>query len=63
MDDLARRRAKRFARVSREPQRERVSFRRFYRSAHKSEKLSHDERRRAAHALWKALGKKPLGKR
>lgn len=61
MDKLAQRRVELFAHVSKDPQRAMASFRRFYRSSHKSEKLSRDERRRSAKALWKALGKKPLG--
>lgn len=61
MDKLAQRRAKLFARVSKDPQRARVSFRRFWRSAHKP-KLPRWEQRRSAMALWKAVGKKPLGK-
>ena len=61
MDDLARKRAKRFTRVTKDKQRPGVSFRRFYRLARKPKGTPRNRHRRMIKALWKALCMKPLG--
>lgn len=59
MTKLALKRAKRSAHVNKEPQRKRISFRRFWRKAHKLE-LPRREQRESAHTLWKTLEKRSL---